>query len=88
MENYQELLTASQENWEDFTTGKRRKPQGGPDGPIQNNKFSGDPKDIGAQQTLDANGKVIWKGSGTVVNYMPAWERKFQKSLQQKQARL
>ncbi len=31
---------------------------------------------------LDANGKPIWKGSGNVVNYMPAWERNFQKSLQ------
>ena len=85
MENYEKLQHASLENWEDFTTGRRRKH-------VVNtsNAAAGKTPLEGkeAVDTLDANGKPIWKASGTVVNYMPAWERNFQRSLQQKQARL
>lgn len=90
MAAYEEQLRAAQEDWEDFTTGKRRKFTTGT-AATQQAKHTGDPKDIGAggqQDGVDANGKPVWKGSGNVVNYVPAWERNFQKSMQQKQARL
>ena len=75
MTQYEELLQASHECWEDFTTGRRRKPnaaanaaQGSGARPVEGKE---------AVDTIDANGKPIWKGSGTVVNYVPAWERNF-----------
>jgi len=76
MFNYDQLLQAAQENWEDFTTGKRRKFQSGVNSSL-NAKNSELNKDTPYPETFDANGKPIWKGSGTVVNYVPAWERKF-----------
>lgn len=39
--------------------------------------FDGTTKEEQVPEAYDANGKPIWRGSGTVVNYMPAWERKF-----------
>ena len=43
-----------------------------------NNKNNADGvKEASAPEAFDSNGKPIWRGSGTVVNYMPAWERKF-----------
>ena len=37
-------------------------------------------KDMRAE-ALDANGKPVWRGSGSVVNYVPAWEKNFKKSV-------
>ena len=76
MANYDLLLEAAQENWEDFTTGKRRKNQRGASSSM-NNKHSKGTEEEQVPEAFDSNGKPIWRGSGTVVNYMPAWERKF-----------
>lgn len=88
MYNYDQLLQASLENWEDFTTGRRRKFQSGANSSLNNRNNPDGSNNPGQPETVDSNGKPIWRGSGTVVNYVPAWERKFQKSMQQKQARL
>ena len=34
-------------------------------------------KDVANQAGTDEEGKKIWRGSGSVVNYVPAWERNF-----------
>lgn len=85
---YERLLESSNEHWEDFTTGRKRK----------NNQTSTNWHDGGNDepggfthrqlQHLDSNGKPIWKGSGTVKNYVPAWERSFKKSMMAKQQRM
>ena len=40
------------------------------------------------RQQTDSNGKPIWRASGVVRNYIPAWERSFKKSMLAKQERL
>lgn len=88
MANYDTLLQASHENWEDFTSGRRRKytiPNNNVAG-VQNNTANdggvASSKDAGAVDSIDPNkSNPAWKGSGHVVNYVPAWERNFQRSL-------
>ena len=79
--NYEELIQASQENWEEFTYGKRRKFQGLPSSTNQNNKNNDNTKDAAVLDAADDAEKPIWR-NGQIINYVPAWERKFQKSLQ------
>ena len=75
MENYDRLLKASQECWEQFTTGKRgRKPQNSGANATMNNKES--MRDMRAD-ALGADGKPVWRGSGSVANYMPTWEKNY-----------
>ena len=81
------MLEASAENWEDFTTGRRRKIN------QTSTNWNGDGDDPGAFtnrgiQQVDSNGKPIWRASGVVRNYVPAWERSFKKSMIAKQQRL
>ena len=75
MENYEKLLKGSQECWEQFTTGKRgRKPQHSGANATMNNKES--MRDMRAD-ALGADGKPVWRGSGSVANYMPTWEKNY-----------
>mmetsp|Transcript_4609 Transcript_4609/g.5679 ORF Transcript_4609/g.5679 Transcript_4609/m.5679 type:complete len:122 (-) Transcript_4609:1930-2295(-) len=74
MAKYESLLQASHECWEDFTTGRRRRQN------AINQAQNSAVRPVEAKEladTLDASGKPIWKGSGTVVSYVPAWERNF-----------
>lgn len=80
MANYEELIQASQESWEDFAYGKRRRFQGLPTNTVQNNKNEST-KDVAALAAAEAVEKPVWR-NGQIINYVPAWERKFQKSLQ------
>ena len=89
MANYEELLQGAHECWQDGTQpGRRRKFQGAHS--TLNNKNDSTAKESasGAAETIDPVAKHAWRGGGAVANYVPAWERKFQKSLQEKQARL
>lgn len=75
MSNYEELLRTAKEHWEEFTTGKRRRiafQSGGPSSIL--NARNGESAN---QEGVDMKGNPIWRGSGSVVNYVPAWERNF-----------
>ena len=82
MEEYRKFLVTSHEVWEDFTTGRRRK----------NNQsatnWNNEPGAFTNRQFENSDGKPIWKGSGVVKDYVPAWERSFKKSMEAKQQRM
>ena len=88
MANYEELLHGAHECWQDAAQPGRRRFLGAHS--TLNNKNDSTAKDSasGVAETLDPVAKHAWRGGGAVANYVPAWERKFQKSLQEKQARL
>ena len=72
--------------------GKKRKVQNGANSSLKDKQP--DPATVAAIPTekedhiIRENFNKAWTGPGTVPNYIPAWERKFQKSMQQKQARM
>lgn len=83
-EEYKRFLETSHEVWEDFTTGRRRKNNHNQTSTNWNNE----PGTLTQRQLENSEGKPIWKGSGTVKDYVPAWERSFKKSMIAKQQRM
>ena len=77
MAAYEKQIKAAQEDWEDFTTGKRRKKFNTSEATQHRNTEA---KDIGLIETTDENGKTLCRGPSNL--YVPAWERNFKKSLQ------